>query len=290
MTTSMSPPGPLAPTRTVTFSSSGGTTLYGEWFAPPSPRGVAVVLHGYAEHCGRYRELANVLHRAGLAVITYDMRGHGQSTGQRGHIDSVGDYLDDLEAATGHADALAGKGLPRVLIGHSNGSLVALRALTDRSRQPDVVGVAVSSPFLGLRMPLSRIKVAAALVTSRLTPRLALSNELKIEDLTSDAGKLAERRADTLCHPWATARWFSESLAAQQHVYDHASSVTVPTLWLVSGADAIADASRSREVADRVKSPLAYHDFAGFKHEAFNEGERGRVFSTLDSWIRDRLA
>jgi alpha-beta hydrolase superfamily lysophospholipase len=290
MTIPMSPPGPLAPTRTVTFSSSGGATLYGEWFAPPSPRGVVVVLHGYAEHCGRYRELANVLHRAGLAVMTFDMRGHGQSTGQRGHIDSVGQYLDDMDAALGHAGALVGKPLPRVLVGHSNGSLVTLRALTDRSRQPDIVAAAVSSPFLGLRMPLSRIKVAAALVTSRLTPRLALSNELKIEDLTSDAGKLAERRADTLCHPWATARWFTESLAAQQHVFDHAASVTIPTLWLVSGADAIADPSRSRQVADRVKAPLAYHDFGGFKHEAFNESERGRVFSTLQSWILERIS
>ena len=70
MTTPMSTPGPLAPTRTVTFSSSGGTTLYGEWFAPTSPRGVVIVLHGYAEHCGRYRELANVLVRSGLAVLT----------------------------------------------------------------------------------------------------------------------------------------------------------------------------------------------------------------------------
>jgi alpha-beta hydrolase superfamily lysophospholipase len=291
MPTPMSPPGPLAPTRTVTFSSSGGATLYGEWFMPETPpRGLVVVLHGYAEHCGRYRELANVLHRAGTAVLTYDMRGHGQSTGQRGHIDTVSDYLDDLEAAMGQADALLGGAkLPRVLVGHSNGSLVTLRALTDDNRRPEVVGAVVSSPFLGLRLPMSRIKVAAALATSRMAPRLSMSNQLRIEDLTADAGKLAERRADTLCHGVATARWFAEARAAQQHVYDHAPNVSVPTLWLVSGADAIADSGRSREVADRLRAPVAYHDFAGLKHEAFNETERGRVFSTLDQWVRERL-
>jgi alpha-beta hydrolase superfamily lysophospholipase len=126
-------------------------------------------------------------------------------------------------------------------------------------------------------------------MTSRVTPRLTMSNQLRIEDLTADAGKLAERRADTLCHGVATARWFTEARAAQQHVYDHATKVTVPTLWLVSGADAIADPGRSRDVADRVRAPVAYHAFDGFKHEAFNESERGRVFSTLEQWVRERL-
>jgi lysophospholipase len=287
----LTPPGPLAPTRTVTFSSSGGTTLYGEWFLPEGePRGLVVVLHGYAEHCGRYRELAHVLHRTGSAVLTYDMRGHGQSTGQRGHIESVSDYLDDLEAALGQAEALLGRALPRVLVGHSNGSLVTLRALVDDQRRPEVVGAAVCSPFLGLRVPISRVKVAAAHLTSRVAPRMSMSNEIRIEDLTGDAGKLAERRADTLCHGVATARWFTEARAAQQHVYDHASNLTVPTLWLVSGADAIADATCSRKVADRVRAPIAYHDLAGLKHEAFNESDRARVFSTLATWVSERLA
>jgi alpha-beta hydrolase superfamily lysophospholipase len=44
------------------------------------------VTHGYAEHCGRYREVANALVAAGIATFTYDMRGHGQASGKRGHI------------------------------------------------------------------------------------------------------------------------------------------------------------------------------------------------------------
>src|SRR5690242_11916344 len=51
-------PGPATPTRTLTLSSRG-ETLHAEWFAPGgSPRGVAVMVHGYAEHIGRYREVA----------------------------------------------------------------------------------------------------------------------------------------------------------------------------------------------------------------------------------------
>src|SRR5262245_48630969 len=134
MSTSMSAPaapGPMTPTRTLTFPSSGGIQLYGEYFAPAgSARALAVVMHRYAEHCGRYREVAHALVDAGIAAFSYDMRGHGQASGRRGHVDRFTEYLDDLEAATARARALAGD-VPRVLVAHSNGSLIALRALSD---------------------------------------------------------------------------------------------------------------------------------------------------------------
>ena len=34
-----------------------------------TPRCVALIVHGYAEHCGRYREVAHVLHAATVAQL-----------------------------------------------------------------------------------------------------------------------------------------------------------------------------------------------------------------------------
>ena len=56
------------------------------------------ITHGYAEHCGRYREVAHVIVNAGWAALAYDVRGHGQSPGVRGFIDRFDTYLDDLAA------------------------------------------------------------------------------------------------------------------------------------------------------------------------------------------------
>src|SRR5262245_52498185 len=96
-------PGPMTPTATPTI---GG--LYAEQFLPPGvPKGVVVVTHGYAEHCGRYRELAHVIVRAGWAALSYDVRGHGQSPGTRGFIARFDAYLDDLAAIMAAAQALA---------------------------------------------------------------------------------------------------------------------------------------------------------------------------------------
>jgi alpha-beta hydrolase superfamily lysophospholipase len=279
----------MTPTRTVNFPSSGGAQLYGEWFATPgAPRALAVVVHGYAEHCGRYREVAHALVSAGLAVFTFDQRGHGQASGRRGHINRFTDYLDDLDAAMVRAGALAGD-VPRVLVAHSNGSLIALRALADPARRPNVRLAALGSPFLALNLQVPVAKQLAGRIASRIVPTLSLPNELRVEDLTHDPAKQEERRRDTLCHGVATARWFTEASAAQHYVYAHAAAISVPTIWLVGGADPIANPARSREVQKRLRAPSTFHDLTGMKHEVFNEVDRARVFGLMTEFVTREL-
>jgi alpha-beta hydrolase superfamily lysophospholipase len=271
-----SAPGPIAPTATPTI---GG--LYAEQFLPPGPpRGVVVVTHGYAEHCGRYRELANVIVGAGWAALTYDVRGHGQSPGTRGFIDRFDAYLEDLAAVQAAARKLAPEGAPLVLLGHSHGGLITLRALCDERPPQHVKAAIVSSPYLGLRLAVPGYRKVLARVASRVAPRLAQPNALRVEDLTSDPVKQQERLADKLCLDIATARWFTESSRAQEYVATHAARIKIPTTWLVGGADPIADPGRSRAVASRVPG-ATYHDLVGLKHEVFNETSRGQVFAEV---------
>ena len=268
-------PGPLAPTATQTTSG-----LYTERFLPPgTPRGIVVITHGYAEHCGRYHEVAHVLVRAGWAVFSYDVRGHGKSPGERGYIERFAVYLDDFAAMRAAARELVAAPAPMVLLGHSHGSLITLRALAD-DHPPEAAAAIVSSPFLALRLPVPGYRRVLARVASRLAPKLAQPNALRVEDLTRDPAKQAERTADKLCFEVATARWFTEALAAQDHVFAHAARIRLPTTWLVGGDDPIADPARSKAVAARIPG-ANYHDLAGMRHEVFNEVERGKVFSEL---------
>lgn len=268
-------PGPLAPTSTQTVSG-----LYTESFLPSgTPRGVVLVTHGYAEHCGRYHEVAHVIVRAGWAVFSYDVRGHGRSPGERGYIDRFAIYLDDLAAMQAAARAVVGAGAPMILLGHSHGSLITLRALADE-RPPAVTAAIVSSPFLALRLAIPGYRRVLASVASRLAPKLAQPNALRVEDLTQDQAKQAERLADKLCFDVATARWFTEALAAQDYVFAHAGRIALPTTWLVGADDPIADPARSRAVAAKIPG-AKYHDLVGMRHEVFNESERARVFSEL---------
>jgi alpha-beta hydrolase superfamily lysophospholipase len=268
-------PGPIPPSATQMVSG-----LYTERFVPAgTPRGVVLISHGYAEHCGRYREVAHVIVSAGWAALSYDVRGHGRSPGERGYIERFSIYLEDLAAMHAEARSLVSADAPLVLLGHSHGSLITLRALTD-DRPPRAAAAILSSPFLALRLKVPAFQRVLARVASRLAPKLAQPNALRVEDLTHDKAKQAERIADQLCFEVATARWFTEALAAQGHVLAHADRVRLPTTWLVGGDDPIADPARSKAVAARIAG-ANYHDLVGMRHEVFNEIERGRVFSEL---------
>jgi alpha-beta hydrolase superfamily lysophospholipase len=238
-----------------------------------------LINHGYAEHCGRYHEVAHVIVNAGWAALSYDVRGHGRSPGQRGYIDRFAIYLDDLAAMHAAARAMVGAGTPLVLLGHSHGSLIVLRALAG-DRPPEATAAIVSSPFLALRMAISGFQRLLASVASRIAPKLSQPNALRVEHLTQDKAKQAERTADKLCFDVATARWFTEAAAAQAYVLEHAARITLPTTWLVGADDPIADPSRSQAVAAKVAG-ASYHHLVGMRHEVFNEIERGKVFSEL---------
>jgi len=269
-------PGPIQPTSK--NSIAGG--LYAEQYRPVgTPKGAVVITHGYAEHCGRYREVAHVIVNAGWAVLAYDVRGHGQSPGPRGYIDHFSQYLEDLAAAQAAAQKLVAPDAPLILLGHSHGSLITLRALCDE-HPPKVKAAIVTSPYLGLKLAVPGYKKLLARVASKVAPKLAQPNTLRVEDLTSDKTKQAERVADKLCFDIATARWFTESTAALEFVAAHAQRIDVPTTWLVGGADPIADPARSRAVASQLTG-ATYHDLAGMKHEVFNEVDRGKVFAEL---------
>jgi len=269
-------PGDMTPTTTPTI---GG--LYAETFAPPgTPKGVVVITHGYADHCGRYREVAHVCVKAGWAAVSYDCRGHGKSPGDRGAIDRFDSYLTDLSAIIAGARKLVADGAPLVLLGHSHGSLITLRALCGDHPPANIAGAIVSSPYLGLKMAVPGWQKVLARVASRLAPKLKQPNHIKASQLTHDPKKIAEHDADKLVFGTATPRWFTESTDAQDYVAAHADRITVPTTWLVGADDPLADPAVSRAVANKVKG-ATYHDLVGMLHEVFNETDRASVFAKL---------
>ncbi|MBT8493550.1 MAG: lysophospholipase [Deltaproteobacteria bacterium] len=280
-------PGPIDPSETFYFRSKDGQRLYGELFRPESdPRGSVLLLHGYAEHCGRYREVAHLLVARGFAVLGFDFRGHGRSDGQRGFVARFVHYLDDMDAALDELDQRAGRSLRRFLVAHSNGALTALRALADPWRVPDRLEFAVlSSPFLGLKLAVSPVKSLVGRVASLAMPSLTMPNELKVEHLTRDPTKRRERELDTLCHDVASARWFTEAQATQEWVLEFAHRVALPTLWLVGGHDQIAEPESARLVNSRLEAESEYHHLDDFEHEVFNEIERGRPLALLSDYV-----
>src|SRR5438477_6671846 len=143
------------------------------WPAVGVPRAHLLLVHGIAEHAGRYQHVAAQLAAAGIETHAYDQRGFGGSGGHRAYVDRWSQYHDDLEDRLAEVRASAGS-LPVVLYGHSMGGLIALGyALADPPRPlPDTL--VLSAPALDATVAGWQRRLADIL--ARTVPRFAVAN------------------------------------------------------------------------------------------------------------------
>jgi alpha-beta hydrolase superfamily lysophospholipase len=113
------------------LTTADGPRLHGQGWMPEQARGVMVIVHGIAEHGGRYAWLAERANARGIGVLTVDLRGHGRSPGERSYVERFDDYLLDVDALWAKAQELAA-GRPLFLMGHSMGGAIALRWAAQR--------------------------------------------------------------------------------------------------------------------------------------------------------------
>ena len=253
----------------------------------PQARGGVLLVHGLGEHAGRYGDLARWFNAHGYAARAWDQRGHGESPGPRGVLNHPDDLLADL--AVVHADYARTLGAAPLLLGHSMGGLVALRAVLDERITPQAL--VLSSPALRSHASPGLRRLAATL--ARLAPNLRLRNGLDLERLSHDPLVVAAYRDDALCHDRVSPRLADFIFRAGAACIADADRLEVPALLLVAGEDALVDAAGSRDfstAAARTKR-LTTRYFAGLYHELFNEAEpgRGQVLMQLEDWL-ERLA
>jgi len=276
--------------RSVFITTADGVRLPFDWYPTDGPeRAALLVIHGYADHGLRYRAVAERFASEGFAVATYDFRGHGRAEGQRGHCQSFDEYLTDLECALAAVRATDPQA-PICLLGQSLGSLIALRYLSSSERESGQVFAAIlTSPYIALAMPVSPIKVALARLLSGPFPRLTMSNGLRGEVISSDSNLGRDFDSDPLVHHAATARWFTETAAAQGAILDAVGRLSVPTLWLAGDADRIADVAATRAAYARAGGSKRLIVYDGRSHELWNEADGDAVFRDALRWLDGEL-
>ena len=113
-----------------TFSAADNTAIhYRRWLPAVRPRAVIQVVHGAAEHSGRYDRFAKALIGQGYAVYATDHRGHGRTRLRSGATGDAGPdgwnrMVEDEIALTQRLRA-EHPGLKLALFGHSLGSFIA---------------------------------------------------------------------------------------------------------------------------------------------------------------------
>jgi lysophospholipase len=263
-----------------TLRAKDGTELaYHRWPCPEPSRGEVLVVHGVGEHMLRYVHLAKALNQAGFQVSGVDLRGHGQSSGKRGHVARWDEYVDDLRTAAAQI------GQPFALIAHSMGALVSLDYL--RSPTP-VHAVVLSGPLLGVSVEAPRWKTAAAGLLSKLLPALSMSNEIDPNEVCAEIDVVARYQADPLTFSTVTPRWYVEMRLALARVHAHAPQYRQPLSVHFGGDDRIVSRQAIADFVARWGGPSEVHRWPNAKHEVFNEAFQAQVFSQLIQWLLDQ--
>jgi alpha-beta hydrolase superfamily lysophospholipase len=276
-------PAPAGPDREEELDA-GSAKLHLEHFLPPTrPLGVLLAVHGYGVHCGLYRHVGATLARAGWAVTQFDCRGHGRSSGRRGHVARFDQYSDDLVAVAARARTLAPAG-PLVLVGHSHGGTIAVDSVLRGRITPD--RLVLAAPYLGLTMPVPPVKRAIAPIMARLWPTLTMANGIRSVDLSRNPELVTLMDTDPLVHHVATARWFQEAVAAHARILAGAAALRVPTLLLVVGEDRIVSTAAALAFAEAAGRAVAVRRYEGVYHELFWEPEKDRILADVVAWLR----
>lgn len=270
--------------------STEGNRLFWRHHAPDrEPRAVLLLVHGLAEHSGRYLHVLDHFANAGFDCWAYDYRSHGQSPGLRVHVSEFDEFLIDLEAVR-RLVRTAQPDLSLFLVGHSQGGLIVLREAL--ANPGGLEGIVVSSPFLGLHpdaAPPAALHMVANIV-STFAPKLMFSKVAEPSALSRDPAVPKAYIADPLVSTTVSARWFTSVMRAHADSHARASSLSLPALIMQSGDDRLTDPAATRSWVSNAPADLVdYVEWEGLYHEMFNEPEKEMVFAHVEQWLAARL-
>jgi alpha-beta hydrolase superfamily lysophospholipase len=262
-----------------------GKKLYGQGWEPETLKGVVTLVHGLGEHSGRYAQVADFLGRAGYALLTFDLRGHGKTTGSRGDA-RLPDITSDMDLSLAEARR-RWPGKPLFLYGLSLGGLLALYFTLQR--KPRLNGVVASGP--GLRTPLEKqkAKVALANLLASVLPHLILSSGLQPEDISRVHAVVEAYRSDPLVHDKASLSLARDALAAGRWTLAHAAEFASPLLLMQGSADRLVYPEGAQQFAKLVPGDVTLKIWTGLHHEIHNEPEKEDVLRFLADWLDRHL-
>lgn len=260
-----------------TFASTNGATIFEQWWRPEGePRAVVAICHGYAEHSGRYAQVAADLNARGYVVEALDLRGHGRSSGERVAIDHYDEYLDDLDGFLGRVRG-RNPGKKLFLLGHSMG------------------GGAVTNYVIARRHGLNGLILSGAgMLGPRPQPNpnqpAAAPAPLPANAISRDPAVVAAYENDPLVYRGLrNPKMTDASRPAYERVQARMGEIDLPLLIMHGTGDLLVPYQGSEILMERAASKdKTLKLYAGLYHEILNEPERDLVVADVIAWLDAR--
>ncbi|MFT6218727.1 MAG: alpha-beta hydrolase superfamily lysophospholipase [Cycloclasticus pugetii] len=256
------------------------------WQPDVEPIMTVCLIHGLGEHSGRYKDMVEYYTSCGVEIVSFDLRGHGKSGGQRGHSADFQQMIRDIKCFIDEVSNID-VAKPWFIYGHSLGATLTIQyALSHPIR---FKGVVLSSPLFKPAFEPAKWKLLLGRLVQTGWPTLSLSNEINEVALCRDKEILKSRAEDSLIHHRISARLGIQMLSEGEQLSRKASEVDFPVLLMHGDADAITSHTASTIFAERVGQQCCLKIWQGFYHELHHEPEKEKVFEYGLNWMKREL-
>lgn len=259
------------------------------------PEKVICIVHGIGEFGGRFDRVAEAFRKQNMAVLAFDLRGHGKSLGKRGHCAPRKDVLSDVSTLIEYAQELyPGKKL--ILYGHSMGGNIVLDYRSRGRLNGELSAYIVTAPWVRLVRPVPNIVYKAVKLLSRIAPSVTIGSEVNEADLGHpDSVKpfndhpLVHNRISALC---AVDGFETGQKLEDGTLENNGRAKQIPLLLMHGEKDKICDVAGSRTIADRMKADgenVEYIEWGGLYHEIHNGGSESKgdeVIAKTVEWAK----
>ncbi len=304
-------------TSTLKIASPNGPAIYTHrWLPDGASRATLLIVHGMAEHGGRYARFAKALADAGVSVYAPDLPGHGRTSSPTdlGHFANRNGWsvaLASIHAVHSSVAERNGK-LPVFLLGHSMGSFLVQHYLVEHGNKLDGAILSATNGDLGMlrAIGLALIRAEALIFGRRHRSALAEAmsfkefnkkfkpNRTEFDWLSRDDAEVDQYIADPLCGFRCTTGLWIDLLKSSARLTDIARlsriPKTLPALLIAGSADPASNGATGPKVLEQAYRAAGLKDvtvsiYDGARHELLNETCRDAVTEELREWIVGHL-
>ena len=259
--------------------------FFRSWRPEEVPKGTVVIIPGFNAYSGYYEWVAQQLVAQGLAVYAVDLRGRGDSDGERFFVDAFEDYVSDVEAVMSVVHARESLG-PIFMLGHSAGGVVS--CLYTLAHQRELAGLICES--FAFEIPAPSFVLAVFKGLSHVAPHAHILH-LPNESFTRDAAAVEKMNNDPLiAHETQPTRTMAAMVRADERLKKEFPLITLPVLILHGTADKNTKPSGSQRFYDMAGSTdktLKLYD--GGYHDLLNDKDKMSVMLDITTWINLHL-
>lgn len=261
---------------------------YQAWLPDDAPKAVVQVIHGFAEHSGRYLNVVNELVPLGYAIYANDHRGHGKSEGLMNYADSIDDFVEDEKKMYDvikdkHAD------LPIFVLGHSMGSGIAMYFA--KKYETLLKGLVLSGTGTKFGGDVPGFLKTMAKLLSKIAPKMKNSSGLDANLLSHDKEAVKAYMEDPLVHyKKITVKLATIMFESFQNTITFVGNLKLPVLIQKGAADEAMKGTDELKAAFKT-TDFTFNKYDGLYHEIYNELEKDRekVLKDLSSWLENHM-